>query len=325
MRTEHQQTSRELSKERAGRITASAVAAFMGLSPYTTPEQAMRRMVREYFGAPSEFEGNIATRHGHDHEQEALDALAAYTGTPFLPAPFIAYDVDGMKLGASPDAFVDAGEVVFLVEIKAPFSKRNDFIVAREYLESRPDYQVQVQFQLMVVDKQKTVFGTWTFKGVDAVIVDRNEEQCQHILQAIRPHWERFVEIINDPAKAAPFLEEVKKPEIEERTDEDFTATAAKYLAAAESLKELEKYVDQLKATLLVMADGHQCKGGGLVISKSERKGAVDYAAIPELAGVDLEPYRKAAVVAWSLKAEKAAEEEKAPKKEKKAKKGDAS
>lgn len=326
MRTEHKQTSIKLSKERAGRITASTVPAIMGLSPYTKPAEAMRRMVREYFGAPSEFEGNIATRHGHEYEQAALDALAAYTGTPFLPAPFIAYDFEGMKLGASPDAFVDAGEVVFLAEIKAPFSKRNDFIIAREYLDSRPDYQAQVQFQLMVADKLKTVFGVWTFKGIDAVIVDRNEEQCQQILQAIRPFWEQFVEIINDPLKAAPYLTDKTKPEIEERTDKDFIESAAKYLAAAESLKELEKYCDQLKAELLVMADGHQVKGGGLVISKSSRKGNVDYSAIPELADVDLEQYRKPETTSWSLKPEKEDKPKEAkPKAEKKTKKGDAS
>jgi len=324
MRTEHFQTSLELSKERAGRITASAVPAIMGLSPYTSPEQAMRRMVREYFGAPSEFEGNIATRHGHENEQKALDALAAYTGTPFLPAPFIAYDFEGMKLGASPDALVDAGEVIFLAEIKAPFSKRNEFVMAKQYIESRPDYAVQVQFQLLVADKRKTVFGVWTYKGIDAVIVDRNDQQCEQILQAIRPFWEQFVEIINDPLKAAPHLEEVKKAEFKERTDKEFCEAAAKYLAAAESLKELEKYCDQLKAELLVMVDGVPSKGAGLTVSKSERVGAVDYSLIPELTGVNLDDYRKAPVVSWSLKADKPAKEAKPAKEPKaaKAKKG---
>ena len=41
------------------------------------------------------------------------------------------------------------------------------------------------------------------------------------------------------------------------------------------------------------MSGGKSCVGGGVKVSSVVRKGHVDYSSIPELAGVDLEKYRK--------------------------------
>jgi hypothetical protein len=49
----------------------------------------------------------------------------------------------------------------------------------------------------------------------------------------------------------------------------------------------------ELRATLERMATAKRSYGCGVEVLKSSRKGAVDYAAVPELRGVDLERYRK--------------------------------
>jgi hypothetical protein len=41
------------------------------------------------------------------------------------------------------------------------------------------------------------------------------------------------------------------------------------------------------------MATARRTYGSGVEVLKSSRKGSVDYSAVPELRGVDLEPYRK--------------------------------
>ena len=41
------------------------------------------------------------------------------------------------------------------------------------------------------------------------------------------------------------------------------------------------------------MATARRTYGCGVEVLKGSRRGAVDYSAVPELRGVDLEPYRK--------------------------------
>ena len=67
-----EQRTWEWFEARKGRITASSVGAILGHAPYATRDDVMRRMVREYHGAPEEFEGNIATEYGTRNEAGAL-------------------------------------------------------------------------------------------------------------------------------------------------------------------------------------------------------------------------------------------------------------
>ena len=59
-----EQRTPEWFKQRKGKITGSVAGAALGLNPYMTPMQLIRRMVREYHGLESEFTGNIATEYG---------------------------------------------------------------------------------------------------------------------------------------------------------------------------------------------------------------------------------------------------------------------
>ena len=118
----HEQTAASLSPERKGRITGSAVGAILGLSKFTSPDEMMRRMVRSYHGAESEFVGNIATEWGKKHEDEAIEALKGYLGIEVTHSPFFALELEGMRIGASPDGFTsDDG----CLEVKCPFGSRN--------------------------------------------------------------------------------------------------------------------------------------------------------------------------------------------------------
>lgn len=76
----HPHTALELSAERKGRITASAVGAILGLSKFATPDDVLRRMVREHFDEEKEFVGNIATRWGHDNEPQAIADSEQFCG-----------------------------------------------------------------------------------------------------------------------------------------------------------------------------------------------------------------------------------------------------
>ena len=74
-----EQRSEKWFSVRKGRVTGSSVGAILGHSPWASPDDVMRRMVREWHGAPSEFEGNIATQWGSSNENGAVQEYAMET------------------------------------------------------------------------------------------------------------------------------------------------------------------------------------------------------------------------------------------------------
>lgn len=65
--------------------------------------------------------------------------------------------------------------------------------------------------------------------------------------------------------------------------------------------KELEKVEKDLLEELKAKSDHMPSKGGNFVFQINYRKGSVDYKAIPELQGVNLDAYRKEEVAQWKL------------------------
>jgi hypothetical protein len=57
--------------------------------------------------------------------------------------------------------------------------------------------------------------------------------------------------------------------------------------------QEAKARINEIKEYFLSKSDYQPVKCGPLTIQKQEVRGAVDYAAIPELSGVDLDQYRK--------------------------------
>ena len=59
-----QQRTAEWQQQRTMRITGSRVGAILGLSPWQKPKDVLREMVRQYHGAPSEFNAQFVADHG---------------------------------------------------------------------------------------------------------------------------------------------------------------------------------------------------------------------------------------------------------------------
>ena len=53
--------------------------------------------------------------------------------------------------------------------------------------------------------------------------------------------------------------------------------------------------------TLKQLSNNNPTTAGDFIFDFSERKGSIDYTAIPELQNIDLERYRKEALVIWKL------------------------
>ena len=62
-----------------------------------------------------------------------------------------------------------------------------------------------------------------------------------------------------------------------------------------------EEQEERWRNQLIFLSGGSNSKGGGISLCQVSRKGAVDYAKVPELRGVNLEPYRKASSISWRI------------------------
>lgn len=297
----HPHTALELSAERKGRITASAVGAILGLSKFATADDVLRRMVREHFDAEPEFSGNIATRWGHDNEPQAIHEFAAWRVQNILPHDFVSCEIEGVLCGASPDGITESGE---LIEIKCPYSLREQPVIAADFLESHPEYFAQMQWQMVCADKQDCLFVAWTTAGIDFVRVEKETEWLGKNMPLIKEFVDLFQKTIADEKLYAPMLASNKK-EYVERDDDLFVFAALAYQNAIAEQKLAEGKVEEARKKLLEICT-ENTKGAGVTVYQSERKGSVDYKKIPQLEGVDLEQYRKKSTTVWTIKAESA-------------------
>ena len=86
---------------------------------------------------------------------------------------------------------------------------------------------------------------------------------------------------------------ELANEELDLSADPKWRHAALRYREARLRLESAAFEEHQLRATLGRMATARRTYGCGVEVLKSSRKGAVDYSAVPELRGVNLEPYRK--------------------------------
>jgi hypothetical protein len=81
--------------------------------------------------------------------------------------------------------------------------------------------------------------------------------------------------------------------ELDLSADPKWSQVAIRYREARAGLERAAAEEHKLRAILEGMAAARRTYGCGVEILRSSRKGAVNYAAIPELRGIDLETYRK--------------------------------
>jgi len=90
-------------------------------------------------------------------------------------------------------------------------------------------------------------------------------------------------------------------------TDRDFVHRDSKeWRLHAEVWKDTKKQLallvakeEALRNELIAMCEGQSSQGNGVRISKSVRKGNIQYNNVKELKGVDLEPYRAKNFEMW--------------------------
>lgn len=286
-----EQRSQEWFEARRGLLTGSNTGAALGVNPWKTPEDLIRQMVRDYHGAESEFAGNMATEYGNLHEPLASMEYMGKTGNHPEECGF--YVSPGYPwLGASPDGLIDDDG---LIEIKCPFGLRNKKgadLVFKTAVE-QPHYFAQMQIEMACTGRTWCDFYQWTPNGDSLERVPYDPQWFAENLPRLESFYNWYLEERSNPAH------------LEDKVKEINTLKAMQLIEEWDTLKaridDAEARKKEILADLVKISKERDSVINGRKLTHVERKGNVQYGKVPELKGVDLEPYRGKSSTFWKL------------------------
>ena len=286
-----EQRTEEWFKIRKGRVTGSNVGAILGLSPFMKPEDVMRRMVRDWHNAPSEFTGNAATEYGTFHEKIAkMDYEMENPTHTIVETGF--YTVQDW-LGASPDGLIGTDG---LIEIKCPYGQRDKNPPVFKTIKQQPHYYAQIQIQLFATKRIICSFYQWSPHGSNKELVSINPAWLQENLPKLKLFYDAYLEEREFP-KAQKYLDD-KHQQVNYLDD-----YVAEYISLKDKIDELEARRKELLNTIVSACGDKDSIINGHKLTKVTRAGSVSYAkAIKDLCpDADLTPYTGQPTEFWRL------------------------
>lgn len=284
-----EQLSKEWFEARKGKLTASNAGAALGINPWKKPDDLIRQMVRDFHGAEKEFVSNIATLWGQQHEPLAVLDYMSETGRMVDEAGFYTHPEHDW-LGASPDGFVgDDG----LLEIKCPFSMRNETNPEFKSLAEQPHYKSQVMVELACTGRSFCHFYQWTPNDSQLELVPFDPQWFDANLPKLKEFYALYLSELDNPAHLEEKHKEINTQQAKLLIDE--------YQDLTDSIDQATERKKEVFDELVKLAKGSNALIWGRKLTQVERKGSVDYKAIPQLKGIDLEQYRKVSSKHWRL------------------------
>lgn len=272
---------------RRGGIGSSDVAAIMGKCPFRTRYQVYLSKVEGL-----QQEDNFAMARGREWEPVLRAKAEEKYNCRFEPR-VAKVTLDGVLFIASLDG--DNGDM--LLEGKVP-GKEN--IALAESGKLPEHYMLQVQQQLLVSGRPKALYACLDMETKENIYVEvLPDYEMQHDIQVeCAKFWREHIE-----PKLPP---ELAEGDYIECSEDVYALEASHYKYAKQQFDlaeaALESAKDALKERLGKLPG---LRGHGLKLCKYTRKGNVEYAKIPQLVGVDLEPYRKKASSVFKITEEK--------------------
>lgn len=279
-----EQNSSEWIELRKSKIGASDAPIIKKVSPWQTPFGLWEYKLNLREGQLD----NSRMKRGRDLEAAALEKFNQHMGMTLKPR--VVLSTEHEFLMASFDGCDEYGEVI--VEIKCPAQNGNDHQSA--LLGIIPDkYVPQIQHQLIPTKPKRSFY--YSFDGENGTIIETEPDSIyiKELLADEGKFFDCMTTFTPPPLMDADYLT---------REDEEWQEIAEQYLSVSHSLSDLEKQEKILKAKLIELAGKSNVKGAGLSLSRVVRKGSIDYSAIPELKGLDLEPFRKSHSEYWTIR-----------------------
>jgi putative phage-type endonuclease len=292
--TVHEQRSQEWHKQRVGKITGSVAGAALGVNPYMTQEALIRRMVRDAYGLDSEFTGNIATEYGSMNEPLAMLGYTLKTGNAVNEVGFFVHPVYEW-LGASPDGIVNTEYGYVILEIKCPFSLRNDLLPEFKSIEQQPHYYAQLQLEMACTGIKETHFYQWNKHGDSLEIVPFCQKWFDDAIHKLYAFYQRFLNEIDNPIHCEPLVKQIDSKSAE--------LLLAEYDHLAETIDNATQRKAEILAKLVDMADSKNSLVCGRKLTLVKRDGSISYSkAIKDLLpNADLSSYQGKPTTYWKL------------------------
>lgn len=251
-------------------IGASDAPVIMGVSPWRTPYQ----LWEEKTGLIQVDNSNWATRRGNEFEPAARASFELATGLDMPPAlvehptmPHLRASLDGMNEDS-------------ILEIKCPGKKDHDLASIGIVPEK---YWPQIQHQFLVTGKLHGFYYSYDIETGTGVTVNVKPD-VEYIEQLIVKENKFWAQVTS---KIPPELTDRDAIEI---TDPVAVDAAKLYVEITNKIKSLEVEQEMLKKALIDKALHPRVTVGPVSITRSVRKGAVDYLQIKD---IDFDKYRK--------------------------------
>lgn len=282
-----EQGSAEWLAQRKGKITGSRVGAILGVDPYKSRDDVMREMVREWFGAESEFQGNAATAWGTKMEPEVRAFYERLKGVTVFETDSVPHD-DYPFISVSPDGLVGLDG---MVEFKAPYYAKRPYT-----LDEKPGYRAQVQLCLEVLDLTWCDFVCWY--DPEAYIGEGNHYHCERELRSrqwfkdalplLEEFNDEFHKIVGDGRRYKKYLRGAEEKSAEPVVDPRFVALRQHLARESEleaELKPIKAAIKDLKSS--IATEHGNCTDGEVLVEVTEKKGPVDWQKIYD-AGLEI-------------------------------------
>lgn len=278
-----EQRSAEWFAVRANRITGSAIGSILDFSPFATPADVMRRMVREYCGEPSEFKGNVATEYGTLNEPNALADYRMQHNEVSECGFYVHPDFEW--LGASPDGLIG---VDGLLEIKCPYGMRHSSDEFKSIGEQK-HYYAQVQYQLFCTGRMWCDFYQWSPYGDKLERVNLDVEFIESTLPTLKAFYDEYLEE-RKPENAWKYIDGGK--------------LVQRYKMAKAAFEVAQAELEEAKQALIDATNEKGGKIGDITITLAKRSGSIAYAkAINDLLpGANLDAYKGKDSEYWVVK-----------------------
>lgn len=271
---------------RKTRICASDIAAIMGLNPF----KSAWACYQEKMGISTPFVSD-AMRRGVLLEPEARSRVNEVLEENYAPI-CVEHDIGWMF--SSLDGYSENAAVP-IIEIKCPGLETHR-IACDDKVPTL--YYPQMQFQMYIAGVQSSYYVSYMPEDLiplAVVLVKKDEEFCQRMSRDAAEFYLRLVTF-----DAPERTEKDKEPK---RLDDIYLIKLAEErIRLTKTIDMLTNQRDEIDKLLKEKCQGETSIIGNLKITKSYRKGYIDYDAIPELQNVDIEKYRKPSKETWSIR-----------------------
>lgn len=260
-------------------VTATDMSVLMLVSPYKTPYQLFEEKLGYRIQPETE-----AMRKGKELEPHARQKLSEKFGVELNPRVCFHASIPWMM--ASLDAIDDNNK--YLCEIKCG---QRDFELARDGLV--PEHHMpQLQWQMYVSGMPHMFYYGYTIHEDVLIPVMRDDDLIKMMIIKAKEFY-KCLECLEPPA--------LTPKDIVHRDDLEWQLAAENYRSHKNQIFIAETRMEEARKRLIEMAGDHCTEGSGVKVIRCPRKGNIDYKAIPELSGVDINSYRKETTISWRV------------------------